>query len=130
MSDSGGQVARAYLDAFQRGDVEAALSCLAPNSVIVEPDGLPFSGRFVGRDGFMELLGKLTTVFDAVVEGVDVHEAESIVVGQISLTLTSKSSGKSLPVKAVELYTVVDGHIAVADVYYKEAAGIAALAAG
>ena len=129
MSRTGGQVARAYLDAFQRGDVDAALACLAPDSVIVEPDGLPFSGRFVGREGFMELLGALTSVFDAVVERTDVHEAESIVVGQISLTLTSKSSGKSLPVNAVELYTVVDDHIAVADVYYKEAAGIAALAA-
>jgi hypothetical protein len=129
MSESA-EVVRTFLNAFAAGDVPTALSCFSDETVVDEAQGLPFSGTFTGPDGFLELLGKMSSVLDAKVHGSEVFDAGTCAIGRISLTFVSKASGRELLTSAVEVYQVSGGKITHADVYYKDPAGVAALVEG
>lgn len=123
-------VVRTFLQAFAAGDVASALSCFAEDCVVDEAHGLPFSGRYVGTDGFLELLGKMSARLDARVDTIEVIGGRDAVVGRIGLTFTGRTSGRELPTTAVEIYTVRGGRIVHADVYYKDPAAVSELADG
>ncbi|HEY1974101.1 MAG TPA: nuclear transport factor 2 family protein [Pseudonocardia sp.] len=128
MSSPNATVVQKFLDAFAGGDVTTALSCFAEDCVVDEAHGLPFSGRYVGRAGFLDILGRMSAHFDAKVTSVQVLDAGEVVVGKLGLTFTSKTTGRELATTVVELYTVEQGEITQADVYYKDPAALSALA--
>jgi hypothetical protein len=130
MSSEAAEVVDRFLGAFAAGDVETALSCFSDETVVEEAQGLPFSGTFVGPGGFMELLGKMSALFEPRVDKVEVLDAGTAAVGRIDLTFTSKASGRKLATSAVEVYRVSAGKITHADVYYKAPAAVTALAQG
>jgi hypothetical protein len=128
MSSEAATVVDRFLSAFASGDVETALSCLSDETVVEEAHGLPFSGTFVGPAGFMELLGKMSALFEPRVDKVEVLDAGTAAVGRIDLTFRSKATGRELATSAVEVYRVTGGKITHADVYYKDPAAVTALA--
>jgi hypothetical protein len=128
MSSPSAAVVRKFLDSFAGGDVPTALSCFAEDCVVDEAHGLPFSGRYVGHAGFLDILGRMSAHFDAKVTSTEVLDAGEVVIGKLGLTFTSKASGRELATTVVELYTVAQGRITHADVYYKDPAALSALA--
>lgn len=128
MSAESVKVVEGFLGAFASGDIAGALSFLAPDAVVDEAHGLPFSGRYVGPDGFLEILGKMSAVLGATVDKIEVHDSGDVVTGKLSLTFTSSATGEALQTTVVELYTVADGKITHADVYYKDPGAVTALA--
>lgn len=130
MSAENAKVVEGFLGAFSSGDVPGALSFLAPETVVDEAHGLPFSGTYVGPNGFMDILGKMSALLGAKVDRIEVFDGGDVVIGKLLLTFTSNATGEELQTTAVELYTVEDGKITHADVYYKDPGAVTALATG
>jgi hypothetical protein len=120
-------VVNTFLTAFAAGDIDAAVNCLDSQCLVNEAHGLPFSGTYVGPDGFLSLLGAMSADLDASVDKIEVLDAGDAVVGRIGLTFAAKASGDKLATTAVEIYQVRDGKIAEADVYYKDPGAVTAL---
>jgi ketosteroid isomerase-like protein len=102
---------------------------LLSDELLVKPaGGLPFSGEYRGRPGFFELRTKIDDVVKLTPGPITVRPlGEDAVAAQLRLTFTARSSGKSVEIDVVELYTVRDGQIVELDVYYKDASAVAAL---
>lgn len=128
MSTSDKDVVKAFVDAFARGDIDTALGLLAADSLVDEADGLEFSGRYHGPDGFKKLLDTMGARLEATVDGCDyVVGDDGVVITKMALTFSSRATGRELPTRVTELYTVKDGRIAHLDSFYKDPAGVAAL---
>ena len=128
MSSEAATVANKFLNAFAVGDVQTALSYFSDTTIVDEARGLPFSGTFVGPNGFMEVMEAITAVFTPRIDKVEVLDAGTAAIGRIDMTFTSKATGRELSTSAVEVYRVENGKITHADIYYKDPAGVAALA--
>jgi ketosteroid isomerase-like protein len=127
-ASNGADVVNTFLTAFAAGDIEAAMNCLDSKCLVDEAGGLPFSGTYVGPEGFLSLLDAMSAGLDAsVVDKIEVLDAGDWVVGRIGLTFVAKVSGDKLATTAVQIYQVRNGKIAEADVYYKDAGAVAAL---
>lgn len=128
MSTSDKDVVKAFVDAFARGDIDTALGYLAPDSLVDEADGLEFSGKYHGPDGFQKLLTTMGSRLEASVDGCDyVVGDDGVVITKMALTFSSRATGRKLPTRVTELYTVKNGRIAHLDSFYKDPAGVAAL---
>ena len=128
MTASNKDVVVAFVDAFARGDIDRALSFLAADAVIDEADGLEFSGRYHGPGGFRTLLGLLGARLAATVDSCDFLVADDgTVISKLALTFSSHATGRALPTRVTELYTVQNARITHLDSFYKDPVGVAAL---
>jgi hypothetical protein len=129
MSQADVDITQQFLKAFQAGDVETVFGMIHPECVIDEGHGLPYAGTFVGVAGLQELVGKIMTPMEMVVDSFSVSDAGDCAVARIDLTFTSRSSGRSLSMPTIELYETNDGKVSKVDIYYKSTQAIAELAA-
>jgi ketosteroid isomerase-like protein len=128
MTTSGKDVVKAFVDAFARGDIDGALGYLAPDSLVDEADGLEFSGRYNGPAGFRKLLDIMGARLEASVDACDYLVCDDgTVITKMALTFSSRATGRKLPTRVTELYTVQNGRITHLDSFYKDPAGVAAL---
>jgi ketosteroid isomerase-like protein len=127
MSSEDTAVVDKFLAALSTGDIDTVFNSLAPDGVVDEGHGLPFSGRFVGQDGAQQILAKVSSHLGMVVDSYQVYDSGPIQTATLVITYTSNTSGKSATVTVAELYTVVDGKITYIDVYYKDPAAVMAL---
>ncbi|MBV8862484.1 MAG: nuclear transport factor 2 family protein [Mycobacterium sp.] len=105
-------------------------SLLHDDFVVHESGGLPFSGDYYGSQGFFELLDRIDDVLELSAGPISIDPlGDDAVAARFSLTFISRSSGESVEMELVEIYTVRDGRIAELDVYYKDPAAVAALLA-
>ena len=99
--------------------------------VMSSAGGLPFSGEYRGPHGFFALMGKINEVLDLTPGPITVNPlGQHAVAASFRLTFTARSSGKSVEMDLVEIYTLRDGLIIKLDVYYKDPSAVAALSAG
>lgn len=128
MSTSDKDVVKAFVDAFAKGDIDTALGYLAPDSLVDEAEGLAFSGRYHGPDGFKKLLDSMGARLEASVDGCDyVVGDDGVIITKMALTFSSRATGRKLPTRVTELYTVQNGRIVHLDSFYKDPVGVAAL---
>lgn len=128
MSQADVDVTEQFLKAFAAGDVETVFGMIHPDCVIDEGHGLPYAGEFVGPAGLQDLVGKIMTPMEMVVDSFQVSDGGDCAVARIDLTFTSRSSGRSLKMPSVELYETTDGKVSKIDIYYKSTQAIAELA--
>lgn len=103
-------------------------SLLHDDFVVHEAGGLPFSGDYHGPHGFFELLNRMNDVLELTVGSITTDPlGDDAVAARFRLRFISRTSGKSVEMGLVEIYTVRDGRIAELDVYYKDPAAVAAL---
>jgi uncharacterized protein len=129
MSQADVDITQQFLKAFQAGDIETVFGMIHPECVFDEGHGLPYAGTFVGPAGLQELVGKIMTPLEMVVDSFDVSDGGDCAVARIGLTFTSRSSGRSLTIPSVELYETNDGKVSKIDIYYKSTHAVAELAA-
>jgi ketosteroid isomerase-like protein len=127
--------AQATVERFVQAIVEErfddARALLHDDFVVCEAGGLPYSGEYRGPQGFFELLGKMNDAMElAPNPEFQYLLADDTVAMRYRLTFTARTSGQSVEMNLVEIYTVRDGLIAGLDVYYKDPAAVAALLAG
>ncbi len=129
MSQVDVDITEQFLKAFKAGDVEAAFGLIHPECVVDEGHGLPYEGTFVGIEGLQELVGKIMTPMEMIVDEFTVSDGRDCAVARIVLTFTSRSSGRSIKMPSIELYETKDGKVSKIDVFYKSTQAIAELAA-
>jgi hypothetical protein len=128
MSDANKAVVQAFIDAFKRGDLPAALDLLADDGVVDEAGGMQHSGVFTGGGkGFAALVELMSKNMDAAIEESELLDTGDVIVSKLELTFTSKKTGRSIRARATELYTVRDGKITFLDSYYKNPSAVLAI---
>lgn len=121
-------VVRAFTSALGAGDVKACLALLSEDNVFAEAPSLPYGGDYVGRGGFVQMLRDVSTHFSIVLDTPDVQPCgERQVLVQVTGTMTARASGRSMPLHAVDLYTVEDGLVSRVDVFYKDTHAVVTL---
>jgi len=119
-----------FLKAFAAGDVETVFAMIHPDCIVDEGQGLPYAGEYVGPAGLQDLVGKIMTPMEMVVDAFDVSDAGDCAVARIGLTFTSRSSGRVVTMPTIELYETRDGKVSKIDIYYKSTQAIADLVTG
>lgn len=129
MSTTNVAIVKKMVDAFNAGDVNGALAIMHPDVILNEADSLPYPGITVGHEGFKGFLGKLRALFDVTTHDSRLYGAEDKVIIRIDITFKSRSSGRSVSMPVVEIYTLTNDKITHIDVFYKDAKAIHDLAA-
>ena len=111
-------VVRNMLDAVLRGDGDAAMACIHPDIVVIEPASLAYGGVFHGRSAFQQdvfgvILGKLSIQIGRC----EIMGSDTKVAASMDITFTSRKTGLSLMMPYVEVYTIKDDMIIHLDVY-------------
>jgi ketosteroid isomerase-like protein len=123
------EVMQTFLDRFRSGDMPGVLELIAPDAVWHEADSLPWRGEWHGPDGFAAMIGTILTPTELHLEDATVSDAGDIVVIRLNAAFVSRTSGRRLPMRIVEHYTVREGMCFGADVYYKDTQAVNELVA-
>lgn len=116
---------RSYYDALIAGDRDRALSALADDAVLIEPNTLPYRGEFVGPDGwrrFFALFG--ASWADAGTANHRFSTDGDQVWARFDLTVTTHC-GMSVSTPVAENLRVTGGRIARMEVFYADTAALA-----
>jgi ketosteroid isomerase-like protein len=110
-----------FLRLVSAGDIGNAVLQMTEDVVIEESGSLPHSGTYTGRQGFLDLItrfGRLYSGFS--LTETTVHDAGDFIVARMTGTFTSKDGSRQAVMRVTEHYTMRDGKMAHADVYYKD----------
>ena len=118
-----------FMACFRAGDLAAACELIAPDAVWHEAESLPWRGEWRGPDGFAAMIGAICTPTELLLEDATISDAGDIVVLRLNAVFVSRVSGRRLPMRIVEHYTIKDGWIYGADVYYKDSQAVNELVA-
>jgi ketosteroid isomerase-like protein len=105
------RLARASLEAFMRGDVEAMASSLADDVVWHAPGVHRFAGEFRGRDEVVDRFRRMAAagVASVIEEIHDVVGNDEHVVALVILRIDAPEG--SVPTRSVQVMHVVDGRV-------------------
>jgi hypothetical protein len=117
------------VNTFYTGDLEQMSALIHPDAVFSEAVGLPYSGDYVGPQGFRDLMKKIRDGYKLEVEGrwQTIDAGEDRVLLLMEPRFTSRRSGAQATIRLSELYRVNDGLITGNDIFYKDPARIAGL---
>jgi ketosteroid isomerase-like protein len=124
------EIVQRFSTAVREGDFEEMGRLLHDDFIAHEAGGLPYSGDYRGLSGFRNLLEKMNHAM-TLSPGPFTSEplGKNAVVLRFSLTFTARSSGRSVTMDLIEVYTLRNGKIVDLDVYYKDPAAVTALLA-
>ena len=124
-------VVATFVNAFGEGRLDDALSLLHDEFVVHAAGGVPYSGDYLGAEGFSELIAKILPVLDLTPspEMQYVVDGDQVVL-HYRLTFTAHATAKSVEMSVAEVFVVRDGLIAELDVFYKEPSAVVALLEG
>lgn len=108
-----------FIDAVSTMDAEAIAAVLHPDIVVTEPDSLPFGGVYEGAEVFFKtLLPQIAGAFSLGVEEPQILDGgDTIAACWMTAVYTSHRTGSVIRMPYVEVYEVLDGLIAKADVF-------------
>jgi ketosteroid isomerase-like protein len=112
-------ITQQFLKAFSSGDIEGVFALVHPEMVVDEGAGLPYEGSYVGPEGLQDLVGKIMTRAEMVVDSFDVSDGGDCAIARLLLTFTARGSGRVVKMPSVELYETEDGKVSKIDVFYK-----------
>ncbi len=108
------------LDVFAKGDMGIVTTSFHPNLMVHEAASLPFGGQHKGLDAFADMLKSLGATYDIAVTDRDLRSAGDAVILHMDLTVTSRATGRSASLPAIEIYRFTDGLISDIDAFYKD----------
>jgi ketosteroid isomerase-like protein len=121
------EVVRAVYAAFAARDIERILELLDPEFVITQDPALPWGGRHVGHDGFVQFALGLTGAIDSAVtiEALFAIDGEVIQFGHTRGT--ARATGTTFDIPEVHRWTIRDGKAVTAHFAIDTAAMLEAL---
>ena len=119
---------RGVYEAYARRDAAAALSHFSPEVEFVQTDLLPWGGKYYGIEGAKASLVKLLANVDSRVEVEETISAGDHVVVIARTRGTTRAAGAPFDLRAVHVWTVVDGTIRRFEAYIDTPAMLSALA--
>jgi len=109
------------------GDSERMVELTHSDCVIIEPESLPYGGRYEGEQAALELFADVFDVFETFDFDVEsITDAGDRVLASIAVRATPSGGGEPFEMMVIELYRVEDGMIIENDVYYKDTARVLA----
>lgn len=131
MSEDALAIVQRFGAALRERDLAEVRRLLHRDCVVDAAGGLPYSGRYHGARGFLDLFAAMTEVLwlkpgPLCQQSLD----EKTVVSRFRLEFTLRNSDRSIAMDLVEIYSVSDGQIIGLDVYYKDPSALAALLTG
>ncbi len=117
--DLGAMVDR-LTNAFSAGDLETVLAMFHPQIRILEAPSLPWGGTHHGREGFVALQATMHQWWDTAIKDLEVFDAGHVAVLHERMEITGKSTGRSMELDVVDIFSFREGMISEIDVYYKD----------
>ncbi|MFF3570113.1 MULTISPECIES: nuclear transport factor 2 family protein [Nocardia] len=114
------EIVRRFTDGLRVGDIGACLELLDDASVFSETPSLPFGGDYIGPQGFRRMLRAVSQDFSVELEPPEIADGDDCVAVAVHGTFTSRATGRSMPVDAVDIYRLRGDKIIRVDVYYKD----------
>lgn len=116
--------------AVMEKDFEKIRGFIAEDFIMVEPDGLPYAGKFVGPEGFVDVVRKIREVYEVDVVNSVISEAENdILLCEFVFGFKSKRTGKRVEMPVIDIFRYSpDGKLLRGDIYYQDAAKVGAIA--
>ena len=103
------------------GDFDGVLGLLAEDAAFIQAEGLPFGGRYVGRDGFLEMAARIVAAWP----GFTVRPIAFLSDGAERVVVLTELSGEGLQMPMLELWTVRGGRVAGCQPFYFDTAAAA-----
>ena len=105
-----------------RGGFDQVLQLLDPGVVFRATTSLPHGGEFVGHDSFLKMGEQFRNLWKIVgrIDFEYLDGGDDKVVTLASFTMESRRTGRSVPVRMVEIVTVRGGKIAELVAYYHD----------
>ncbi len=106
MSQDNVRIVQEFYAAGARGDLPAMLALLAPGFVAYESDALPYGGVYRGSEGFIQLLQRVSSLFQ-----LDFHVDEFVdsgdrVIAFVKGQFIPKDGGAPIPIDIAECWTL------------------------
>ncbi len=109
--------------ASARGEPSGFTASFTAETEIHEATSLPYGGVYKGLDSFPTLIGKVLQVFSSLkFTKHHIIASGDHVISWGVLDLTSKTSGKSVAIPLVEIWTIIDGKTQKLEVIYGDTA--------
>lgn len=123
------QIARTeeFMATINRGDIEGATRFLHPEFRLVEQPGLPYSGEWSGREGFLELFRVIGATWSRWKDSPFPYvlaSAGNKVFKEVRFTATLAANGARVEMDFVEVFEFRDDLIAIVRPYYWDPAAI------
>jgi uncharacterized protein len=124
---AGSAVIRELFAAFYAGELHRMEEFVDPEVTVWQSEGLPYSGRYRGIEGFLDMAQKIYSRVE-----VDNRFSKMLDDGEqtvvfMDLKFTDRETGRTAESPNIEWYTFRDGRVIDIDVYYKDPQSIAAL---
>lgn len=112
------------------GDFEKVRGFIAEDFYMVEPDALPYAGRFEGPEGFVDVARKIRQSFEVDIVSSEISETDSgVVVCEYVFGFKSLRTGARVEAPVVDVFRFTpDGKLLRGDIYYFDAAKVGAIA--
>jgi ketosteroid isomerase-like protein len=126
-------IMRDFLDSFFKGDLDAASTFLADDFKVVESEGMPYAGEWLGRDGFRRLVEAVNACW------ADMKIALTDIIGDpdgstfaVLMNMDGKSArnGRSFSTSLCELWSVRNGKITLVRPFYWDTKLMSGLSSG
>jgi ketosteroid isomerase-like protein len=122
------EVVTHFTAALKTGDLEACRALVREDLVFSEAPSLPFGGDHTGWEAVVGMLGIIGREYRIRLDDPVIAAAGDRVLVRVSGSISSRATGRQMPLEAVDLYHVDDaGLITRVDVFYKDAAAVSAL---
>jgi len=111
-------------------DFEKIRGFIADDFVMVEPDALPYAGKFVGPQGFVDVVRKIRERYEIDVVSSVISEAENdVLLCEFVFGFTSLRTGERVEMPVIDIFRYsTDGKLLRGDIYYLDAAKVGAIA--
>ncbi len=112
-----------YYAAANVGQFERVYDLLAPDAVLIEPESLPYAGRWEGLEAWRRFGTLFQSIWRPEVVGpVELFPNGDRVAARFVMRLASQATGRVVDMPLMEVFTVRDGRIAALEVFYADTA--------
>jgi ketosteroid isomerase-like protein len=110
-------------------DFEKIREYIAEDFEMVEPSALPYAGKYVGPEGFLDVVRGIREAFDIDVVSSVVTEAGDVLFCELVMGFTSLRTGERVETPVVDIFRFSpEGKLLRGDVYYFDAEKVGAIA--
>ncbi len=107
---------------FKAQDLDAMRKIIAKDAVYDQAEGLPYGGRYLGFDKWLEMFQKAQSLFDLRIEGEPVYYSSDSSADEVmicfTIVCTSKKTHKQITMPIAEYYKVKKGLVVEIRAFY------------
>lgn len=116
--------------AVMQQDFDKLRTFIADDFYMIEPEGLPYAGKFSGPEGFVDVVRSIRKYFEVdIVDSVITEAGEHILLCEFVFGFKSLRTGERVEMPVVDIFRYsADGTLLRGDIYYLDAHKLGAIA--